>query len=91
MRVRRLPRNLIVDFRYQVREPLARILIELAMHIQCVVDQLPGLHLVKLALVLNLTLYLLGRIPIGLVGNRYRHFNQDIRGTGRLLNKALFR
>ena len=81
--------HLVVNLRSEIRKAVAGALVELAMHIQCVVDQLLAFHLVELPLMLDLPLNRLRRIPVGLVRHCYRHFNHNIRRTGGLLHEAL--
>lgn len=87
--IRRLTGNLIIDLRNKVAKPVARMLVELAMHVHCIIQQLLALHLVKMAFVLNLTFRSFRRTPVGLVRNTYRDFNHNIRRASRLFDQVL--
>ncbi len=83
----RLTGNLIIDLGNQVGKPVTGGLVQLAMHVHGVIEQLLAFHLVKPAFMPDLTFHGFGRFPVGLIRNRHRHFDHNIRRAGRLLDQ----
>ena len=89
LRIRRSAGNLVIDFGDKITEPISRILVEFALYVKRIVDQLLTFHLVKLALMLNLARYRLRSIPVILIRDGNRDFDHNILRAITLLHEML--